>query len=104
MPRKSHSPCGATGRAWTELPPELIARGLGKLIQDERLRWGMSQEALALRAGMDRSHYAKLERGERSISLVHLFRIGEALGCSCAALVKRVERDLSGRCLSRSLE
>lgn len=51
----------------------------------------MAQDQMALNAGVDRSYFGKLERGERQPSLSILLRIAEALGTSGADLVRRTE-------------
>lgn len=48
---------------------------------------GLSQEALADAAGIDRSHMGKIERGERNLSLLNLCRIAAALGSNPSALL-----------------
>lgn len=40
---------------------------------------GLSQEALADAAGIDRSHMGKIERGERNVTLLNLIRVASAL-------------------------
>lgn len=40
---------------------------------------GLSQEALADAAGIDRSHMGKIERGERNVTLLNLLKIAAAL-------------------------
>ncbi|QPQ54384.1 helix-turn-helix transcriptional regulator [Allosphingosinicella flava] len=52
---------------------------LGQAIRAERKAQGLSQEALADEAGIDRSHMGKIERGERNVSLLNVIRIAEAL-------------------------
>lgn len=42
---------------------------VGQVIQSYRLRKGMSQEVLSGLAGLDRTHYSKIERGLRSPTL-----------------------------------
>jgi transcriptional regulator with XRE-family HTH domain len=42
--------------------------------------FGISQEALAHQAGIDRSHMGKIERGERNVTALNLLRIAAALG------------------------
>lgn len=49
---------------------------------------------MALIAGVDRSYFGKLERGERQPSLAILLRIAAALDVSGAELVKRTEAAL----------
>lgn len=53
---------------------------LGKAIRVVRKARDTSQEALAHLADIDRSHMGKIERGERNVTALNLFRIAEALG------------------------
>jgi transcriptional regulator with XRE-family HTH domain len=52
---------------------------LGEAVRARRKAVGMSQEALADAAGIDRSHMGKIERGERNVTLLNVFRIAAAL-------------------------
>lgn len=52
---------------------------LGKAIIAQRGKLGMSQEALADAAGIDRSHVGRIERGERNVTLLNLARLASAL-------------------------
>ena len=63
-----------------------IAIVLGKRIRHLRLRTGLSQEKLADKAGMDRTYYAGIERGERNPSVKNLAKIAAALGVPIGAL------------------
>lgn len=53
------------------------------------------QDAFALRAGVDRSYYGKLERGERQPTLSIVLRIASALGVSAHVLIADLEARLS---------
>lgn len=53
---------------------------LGKAIRSVRELRGTSQEALANQSEIDRSHMGKIERGERNVTALNLFRIARALG------------------------
>lgn len=55
-------------------------RRLGDTIRQRRKAMGLTQEALADAAGIDRSHMGKIERGERNLTLINIARIAEALG------------------------
>jgi transcriptional regulator with XRE-family HTH domain len=48
---------------------------------------GMSQEALADAAGIDRSHMGKIERGERNVTLLNVAKIAAALDSKPSALL-----------------
>ena len=74
----------------TSFEPE-IARAFGTVTRQTRVDLGVAQDQMALIAGVDRSYFGKLERGERQPSLSILLRIAGALGVSGAELVKRTE-------------
>lgn len=54
-------------------------KALGAAIRARRKAVGMSQEALADAAGVDRSHMGKVERGERNVTILNVVRIAAAL-------------------------
>lgn len=60
---------------------------LGVAIRARRVALGMSQEALADLAGIDRSHMGKIERGERNVTILNIVRVAEALGCRSSDLL-----------------
>lgn len=62
---------------------------LGAAIRALRAGQELSQEALADRAGIDRSHMGKIERGERNVTLLNVLRIADALDTSVAELMMR---------------
>ncbi|EQB17787.1 helix-turn-helix domain-containing protein [Novosphingobium lindaniclasticum] len=53
---------------------------LGANVRRHRKLKGMSQEQLALEAGMERSYVSDLERGTRNPSVRALGRLADALG------------------------
>lgn len=66
-------------------PPDATQLAARRLAFGDRLRAarreaGLTQEQLALRAGLDRSAYSELERGQRDVRLSTLLRIESALG------------------------
>jgi len=65
-----------------------ILKKLGKRIREIRLSRGLSQEALAHEANLDRSYVGGVERGERNISLINLHKIASALQLSPDQLLK----------------
>ena len=87
--RKRGRPTGST-----TFDPDL-ARAFGAAVVSLRAAAGVSQEALAANAGVERSHMGKLERGEHLPNLVAFLKIAAALGCTGADLMDAIERDLS---------
>ena len=68
---------------------------VGQVIQSYRLRKGMSQEVLSGLAGLDRTHYSKIERGLRSPTLDTLFKIAQALDIPPSDIVRKIEQPIS---------
>lgn len=52
---------------------------LGAAVRARRLELGLSQEALADFAQIDRSHMGKIERGERNVTFLNILRIARAI-------------------------
>jgi transcriptional regulator with XRE-family HTH domain len=52
---------------------------LGEAVRAARTARGLSQEALADAAGIDRSHMGKIERGERNVTILNVARVASAL-------------------------
>ncbi len=61
---------------------EQIKRKFGERLRILRIAKGMSQEALALASGLDRTYIGGVERGERNISIVNIHKIANGLGVS----------------------
>lgn len=60
-----------------ERHPALVA--LGEQIRKVRREKGISQEEFAHQAGLGRSYYGGVERGERNVSALNLMRIAGSL-------------------------
>lgn len=65
--------------------PELVA--FGAAVRQKRLTLGLSQEALADDAGIDRSYMSSVERGGQNIGLVLAAQIARALDITLADLM-----------------
>ena len=61
-------------------------RAAGREIKQHRETRGLSQEALAEKAGLHRNYIGLIERGERNASLKALFAIAAALDMGLAEL------------------
>ena len=69
---------------------------IGQILQEYRVKKGMSQELLSGLAGLDRTHYSKIERGLRSPTLDTLFKIAQALEIPPHAIVRTIEGRMDG--------
>jgi transcriptional regulator with XRE-family HTH domain len=81
-------PAGATT---FEVAPALA---FGAVIRALRLEDGLAQEALAHRAGIERSHMGKIERGEHMPTLAMILKLARALGRSAGELLIETEARL----------
>jgi transcriptional regulator with XRE-family HTH domain len=59
-----------------------IKTNFGKCLREIRLQKGLSQETLAFNCELDRTYIGSVERGERNISLINIYKIAAALGVS----------------------
>lgn len=59
-----------------------VQENFGKIIQRLRKRYGISQEALALNAKIDRRYMSDIENGKRNISIEIVNRLANFLSCS----------------------
>lgn len=69
---------------------EALLQELGTRIRAQRKRIGLTQEALALAASVDRSYYGAVERGERNVTFTVLCRLCVALQCDVARLTEEL--------------
>ena len=63
-----------------------IAVLFGKRVRERRLAKGLSQEAFAVAAGLDRTYISGIEGGKRNVSLRNIEIIARALGASISEL------------------
>ncbi|HEX8085236.1 MAG TPA: helix-turn-helix transcriptional regulator [Solirubrobacteraceae bacterium] len=68
--------------------PEVKA-AVGAALRARRVELGLSQDALAARAGINRTYISSAERGLRNLSLVNLVRLARALDIPAAGLLER---------------
>ena len=64
-----------------------VTEEFGRRVRARRLEIGLSQEALAERAGLHWTYVGSVERGERNIALRNIVLLAEALDVDCAVLV-----------------
>ncbi len=69
--------------------PALIA--LGEAIRRVRRKQEISQEKLALMAGVDRSYVGRVERGDNNVAVLTLLKLAQALDVSLKDLMKEAK-------------
>ena len=67
---------------------------LAQNVRRIRKATGMSQEALALEAGIDRTYISGIERGLRNPSVTLLAKLSDCLKCEPADLLRREDDEL----------
>jgi transcriptional regulator with XRE-family HTH domain len=71
------------------IPLEVV---FGRVLRAKRKEVGLSQEALALEAGIDRNFVSLMERGLNQPSLSTVFKLAKALKVEPASLLKEVQK------------
>lgn len=66
---------------------EIILIQFGEKLKKARILKGLSQEALALSLGFDRTYISLLERGKRSPSLIAINKIAKFLKVEASSLI-----------------
>jgi DNA-binding XRE family transcriptional regulator len=83
-----------------KLLPSIVGKTLtaeiafGNVLREVRKARGLSQEALAAEANVERNYISLLELGHNSVSIRVLFQLAAALGVPASELLRRVERQL----------
>lgn len=68
-----------------------IRRVFGSNVRRHRLAAGLSQEAVAVRMGVDRAFVSSIERGQQNVTLLTLHEVAEALKVGPAKLLKETD-------------
>ena len=64
-----------------------VLRDLGGAIRLNRAERGLSQEALAVDAELDRSYVGGIERGDHNLTIMNLKKIADALDTTMSSLL-----------------
>jgi transcriptional regulator with XRE-family HTH domain len=64
-----------------------LAKKFGHAVRAKRIQSGVSQDALALMADIDRSYVGRIERGEVNVTLEKAYCLAEVLGCDIRDLL-----------------
>lgn len=76
---------------YDSLPPDRVRarrQAIGEHIRAARLHANLTQEAVAIRAGIGLGSYNRIEQGHASPLLDNLIRIADAIGVPLADLVR----------------
>lgn len=64
-----------------------IRRVFGANVRRYRIAAGLSQEAVAVKMGVDRAYVSGMERGQQNVTLLTMWHLAEALDVKPAALL-----------------
>ncbi|MGV1047546.1 MAG: helix-turn-helix domain-containing protein [Solirubrobacterales bacterium] len=67
-------------------------QALGQAIREARKKLGISQERLALEAGLDRTFISSIEAGRRNITFASLLKVARALDLKPIEILRRWEQ------------
>jgi ribosome-binding protein aMBF1 (putative translation factor) len=79
--------------AEADAAPNELTRALARNVMAARAETGMSQRALAARAGMARAYLARIEQGNANVGLGMLMILARALGKEPADLIRTMPAD-----------
>ncbi len=68
-----------------------VHAAFGDALRELRAERDMSQETVALNAGLNRGYYSGVERGVRNASLTNIVKIADALGVPPSEVLARAE-------------
>jgi len=71
--------------------PDPVLRSFGFSVKKHREAKGLTQEALAEGADVDRTYLSDVERGTRNLGIKNVVRLAKALGISAAQLLEGVK-------------
>lgn len=77
---------------------------VGSRIRFLRKEAGMSQEALGLKAGLDRTYIASVEAGKRNISIINVEKLSLSLGHSLTEFFATPEFGIDSKRLAKIAE
>ena len=74
-----------------------MLKAVGRIVQEKRSNLGISQEELARRSKLHRTYISDVERGSRSVSLITLCKLADALDITASVIVSAAESDIGGK-------
>lgn len=70
-----------------------IRRIFGANVRRYRIAAGLSQEAVAVKMGVDRAYVSGMERGQQNVTLLTMWHLAEALGVKPVDLLDEAVED-----------
>ena len=70
-----------------------IRRIFGANVRRYRVAAGLSQEAVAVKMGVDRAYVSGMERGQQNVTLLTMWHLSEALGVKPVDLLDETVED-----------
>ena len=70
-----------------------IRRVFGANVRRYRIAAGLSQEAVAVKMGVDRAYVSGMERGQQNVTLLTMWHLAEALNVRPATLLDETVED-----------
>lgn len=67
----------------------------GRVLRQLRKDAGLTQEQLALEAGIERNYVSLIERGINQPALRVIFKLAEALGTTPSGMLRQVESEIT---------
>lgn len=64
-----------------------LSSAIGQLIRNKRIQKKITQEALVLQCGIDRSYMGRIERGEVNLTVEKLYEIASVLNVDAKELL-----------------
>jgi len=68
-----------------------FAKKLGKNIKMMRVFKDQNQAELSFKSGLDQSYLSRVENGTVNVTVVKLWQIAKALGCSVGELIPEID-------------
>jgi transcriptional regulator with XRE-family HTH domain len=78
-------------------PDAALLHRVGATLRHYRRHQALTQEALAVRTGLDTSYIGDIERGERNVSVLSLVRLADALGYAVSTVLASLESEWKKR-------
>lgn len=73
------------------MEPDELLNDIGNTVRRLRAARGFSQEGFAQAVGLNRAYYGGIERGQRNVGAVNLYRIAGTLGMGLSEFFAEVE-------------